>query len=102
MNDASAGQRVDVWLWRARLFKTRSLATKTVAAGQVRLTSGGQTRRLTKPSALVRGGDTLTLPVNRMIVRLEILALGERRGPASEAQTLYRLLTDPDTQTAAG
>jgi len=46
----------------------------------------------------VRAGDTLTLPRNGEIVQLEILALGTRRGPASEAQALYRLVDD--TQTA--
>ncbi|WP_300544703.1 RNA-binding S4 domain-containing protein [Maricaulis sp.] len=94
MSDAPAGQRVDVWLWHARLFKTRSLATRVVGGGQVRLTSAGATRRLTRASALVRAGDTLTLPLNRRIVSLEILGLGARRGPAAEARLLYRLIED--------
>ena len=94
MNPPDSGLRVDVWLWRARLFKTRSLATRSVTGGHVRLTSGGTTRRLNRASALVRAGDTLTLPVNARIVRLEILGIGTRRGPASEAQALYRLLDD--------
>lgn len=102
MSETAGGLRVDVWLWRARLFKTRSLATRVVAGGQVRLTSGGTTRRLTRASALVREGDTLTLPLNAQIVRLEILALGTRRGPAAEAQALYRRLADEDTQAPAG
>ena len=94
MTDSAAGQRVDIWLWRARLFKTRSLATKSVQNGQVRLTQSGQTRRLTKASAVVRAGDRLTLPLNRQIVRLEILGLGDRRGPAPEARLLYAVLED--------
>jgi ribosome-associated heat shock protein Hsp15 len=100
MSETAGGLRVDVWLWRARLFKTRSLASRVVAAGHARLTSGGSTRRLTKASALVREGDRLTLPLNARIVRLEILALGTRRGPAAEAQGLYRLLADDETEPA--
>ena len=106
MSEAAAGQRVDIWLWRARLFKTRSLATRIVQNGQVRLTQtgqsqAGQTRRLTKASALVRAGDRLTLPLNKQIVRLEIVGLGERRGPASEARELYTVLEDAADETGA-
>ena len=101
MSEAGEAQRVDVWLWRARLFKTRSLATRIVSKGQVRLETAGATRRLTKASALVREGDTLTLPLNRTIVRLEILGLGTRRGPAAEAQALYRRLDVPQTPAPA-
>lgn len=99
MSEAGDGIRIDVWLWQARQFKTRSLATAIVQKGRLRITSGGQTRKISKPSTLVRAGDTLTLPRNGEIVQLEILALGTRRGPASEAQALYRLVDD--TQTAA-
>lgn len=99
MTDRPDGQRVDIWLWRARLFKTRSLATKIVQKGHVRLTQTGQTRRLTKASALVRAGDQLTLPLNKQIVRLEILGLGERRGPAPEARELYAVLEDAADDT---
>lgn len=99
MSEAGDGMRIDVWLWQARQFKTRSLATATVQKGRLRITSGGRTRKISKPSTLVRAGDTLTLPRNGEIVQLEILALGTRRGPSSEAQALYRLVDD--TQTAA-
>ncbi|WP_203291731.1 S4 domain-containing protein [Maricaulis parjimensis] len=94
MTDTPDGQRVDIWLWRARLLKTRSLATRIVQNGQVRLSQAGQTRRLTKASALVRAGDRLTLVLNKQIVRLEILGLGDRRGPANEARELYTVLDD--------
>lgn len=102
MSEGVDAQRVDVWLWRARFFKTRGLATAAVSKGGIRLTANGVTRRLAKPSAPVREGDTLTLPVNRQIVRVEILALAERRGPASEAQALYRQLDDSAPGQAAG
>lgn len=99
MSEDADAIRVDVWLWRARFFKTRSLATKIVADGQVRLGHAGTVRRLTKASALVRPGDTLTLLVNRQIVQLEILDLGTRRGPASEARGLYRPIEADDPGT---
>lgn len=85
-------QRVDLWLWHARIFKTRSLATDTVNKGKLRLTSHGETRRVTKAATAIRPGDQLTLSRNGRIVRLEIIALATRRGPASEAQALYERL----------
>jgi len=100
MNETTDALRIDVWLWHARQFKTRSLATAVVQKGRIRLTSAGTTRRIGKPSALVRAGDTLTLPRNDGIVRLEILALGTRRGPASEAQALYRVVEDEETEAS--
>lgn len=92
-------QRIDLWLWQARFYKTRSLATAVVTKGRVRIARDGSTRRISKASATIRPGDELTWPRNGKIVSLEILALGERRGPASEAQALYRLIeTDDATQ----
>jgi len=98
MSEIGEGIRIDVWLWHARQFKTRSLATTAVQKGRIRLTSAGATRRISKPATLVREGDTLTLPLNRQIVRLEVLALGTRRGPATEAQLLYRHVEDGQTE----
>jgi ribosome-associated heat shock protein Hsp15 len=92
------GIRLDIWLWRARFFKTRSLAAATVSKGRIRITAGGQTRRVDKPAALVRPGDRLTLPVNKRILQLDIRALGERRGPASEARALYDLIEPSDSE----
>jgi ribosome-associated heat shock protein Hsp15 len=100
MSETGEAIRIDIWLWHARQFKTRSLATMGVQKGRLRLTSAGTTRRISKPSALVRAGDTLTLPRNGRIVRLQILALGTRRGPASEAQALYREVEDEQTEAS--
>ncbi|MCW5724169.1 MAG: RNA-binding S4 domain-containing protein [Maricaulaceae bacterium] len=86
--------RADVWLWRARFFKTRGLAAAFIAAGKARVESGGPPRRLEKPAAPVRPGDLLTFPLRGRIVRLRILAPGVRRGPAAEARALYELLDD--------
>jgi ribosome-associated heat shock protein Hsp15 len=87
---AIAALRVDIWLWRARFFKTRSLAAKAVSAGTIRIDRNGAPARLDKPSALVRPGDVLSFARSDGLVRVvEVTAFGERRGPASEAMTLY-------------
>ncbi|MEC9249820.1 MAG: RNA-binding S4 domain-containing protein [Pseudomonadota bacterium] len=85
-------QRIDVWLWHARFYKTRTLASREVANCRVRLTRTGQVRRISKASATLTVDDELTFPRNGKIVRIRILALSTRRGPASEAQSLYALL----------
>lgn len=87
---------MDQWLWHARFFKTRSLATKMVQAGHLRIEGD----RATKASAAVRPGQTLTFPQSRRIRVVRVEALATRRGPASEAQTLYIDLT-PDTPPPA-
>jgi ribosomal 50S subunit-recycling heat shock protein len=81
--------RVDVWLWRARFFKTRSLASRFVEEGRVRLLRGGAETRLDKPSRAVRIGDGLVLAVGGRLIAVKVAALGDRRGPAAEARTLY-------------
>lgn len=86
---------MDVWLWRARFLKTRALACAFVEEGRVRLSRGGQETRLDKPSRTVRAGDVLTFAVGGRAVTLRVESLGERRGPASEAQALYSRLDQP-------
>ena len=86
--------RVDKWLWQARFFKTRALAADLAESGHLRI--NGQPTR--KPGAGVGAGDVLTFPQGARIRVIRILALGERRGPATEAQTLY---LDLDVQDAA-
>ena len=82
--------RIDRWLWAARLFKSRTLSTATCHGGKVDL--NGQAAN---PGKLVRPGDMVevTLPNGRRI--LKVLALGERRGSAAVARTLYEDLTPP-------
>jgi len=92
---ASAGQRVDRWLWFARIFKSRSLAAKAVEGGAVRITRSGQTIRTDKPSYGLKVGDVVTLKVRGLVRVVEVLGSGERRGPARQAQSLYRDLTAP-------
>jgi ribosome-associated heat shock protein Hsp15 len=87
MSDDSC--RVDVWLWRARFFKTRSLAARFVEEGRVRLTRSGLETRLDKPSRSVKVGDGLVFAVGGRLIAVAVEGLGERRGPASEARELY-------------
>ena len=82
--------RIDKWLWHARFCKTRSIAQEKATKGHIRL--NGQ--RVEKASAAVRVGDVMTLPVGGRVVALKVLGLGERRGSASEAQTLYALIEE--------
>lgn len=77
--------RVDKWLWQARFFKTRSLASKMVSAGHVRLNG----KKITKSATQVCVGDHLGFSQGRIERQVQVLGLGERRGPASEAQKLY-------------
>lgn len=87
--------RIDVWLWRARFFKTRALAAASVESGRVRLTHAGRQTRLDKPSRSVHPGDELLFALGGRLVALRVLALGERRGPADEARALYLELPPP-------
>lgn len=90
MTETADSARVDVWLWRARFFKTRALACRMVEDGRVRLTRGsGEQSRLDKGSRCVRPGDQLVFALGGRVHALRILALGERRGPAEEARALY-------------
>lgn len=84
-----ATQRIDKWLWCARIFRTRTLAAKVVAEGSIRLTRGNDTMRIDKPSCLVRPGDRIAFLAGGRLRVLEVRACGLRRGPAREAALLY-------------
>lgn len=86
--------RADVWLWRARFFKTRSMSAKAVEDGRVRLFRGGTETRLDKSSRSIRPGDGLVMAINGRVIAVRVEGLGERRGPASEAQALYSQMTE--------
>jgi len=77
--------RTDKWLWAARFFKTRSLATRACELG--RIESNGQGA---KPAREVRVGDLLKVKNETGDFQVEVLILSEMRGPAAVAQTLYR------------
>ncbi len=90
MNGAAPKLRLDKWLWQARFFKTRGLAAKQVSSGHVRVNGN----RAGKPAHGVGPGDVLTFVQAHDVRVVEIIALGERRGPAVEAQTLYHDMTE--------
>ena len=92
MTDESC--RADVWLWRARFFKTRSLAARFLDEGRVRMTRGGVETRLDKASRTLKPGDEVVFALGGRLVAVRIEAMGERRGPAAEARTLYSHLQE--------
>lgn len=87
--------RLDKWLWQARFFKSRSLSAAFVEAGHVRL--NGQ--HVAKPAQPVGPGDMLTFALRDEVRLLKVLAIGTRRGPASEAQGLYAEAGKPVSAT---
>jgi ribosome-associated heat shock protein Hsp15 len=84
--------RLDKWLWHARFFKTRTLAAKVVSGGHVRVNAS----KVSKPATTVVADTVLTFPQGNQIRVIKIVELGTRRGPASEAQTLYEDLSPPE------
>ncbi|MGR3758042.1 MAG: RNA-binding S4 domain-containing protein [Tranquillimonas sp.] len=81
--------RLDKWLWFARFYKTRGLASRQVAAGRVRVNAA----RVVKPAFAVGPGDVLTFPQGQAVRVVRVLQAGARRGPAPEARTLYEDLS---------
>ena len=82
-------QRIDKWLFFARIIKSRTLAGKFAAGGNVRVNS----EKIDQASVLIKPGDVLTITLERRILVLRVLGCGERRGPAPEAQLLYEDLS---------
>ena len=93
-----ARQRLDKWLWFTRVVKTRSLAARLVTEGHVRVNSV----RVETASKSVKPGDVVTVALERHVRVLKVLAGGERRGPAPEAQTLYEDLAPRSPPAAPG
>ena len=89
-------QRIDKWLWYARVTKSRSLAQKLAVSGHVRLNR----EKVAAASQTIKLGDVLTIAYGGRIRVLQVVDLGHRRGPASEAQTLYKDLS-PEPQEPA-
>ncbi|MCW8916655.1 MAG: RNA-binding S4 domain-containing protein [Magnetovibrio sp.] len=83
--------RIDKWLWHARFFKSRTLAGKFCQAGNLRLNE----KLITKAHVQVGPGDVLTFAKGNSIKVVKIVEIGNRRGPAPEAQTLYEDLSPP-------
>lgn len=83
-DDGADNHRLDKWLWYARFYKTRSLATAAIDGGKVHLNA-----ERVKPAHRVRVGDRLSLSLQGIVAEFEVLGLPRRRGPASEAQSHY-------------
>jgi len=83
-DDARDSLRLDVWLWAARFFKTRSLAKQAIETGKVDV--AGQRA---KPSRTVRIGDTLRVARGEEVFEVDVRGLSDTRGPAAVAQALY-------------
>lgn len=77
--------RLDVWLWRARFAKNRSRTAQMALAGRLRVNG----RVVVKSHHALRVGDVLTFAVGDRVRVLRVVSLGHRRGPATEARTLY-------------
>jgi ribosome-associated heat shock protein Hsp15 len=84
-------QRLDKWLWFARIVKSRTLAVQLVQDGKVRVNR----TRAAKPAQSVRPDDVLTIVVRGNVQVLRVVAPGARRGPPAEARLLYELLSPP-------
>ena len=84
--------RIDKWLWWARFFKTRSLSTKIISKGAVRVNS----RRISKPSFEIKVDDVLTFTSGKSVRVIKVLSLGERRVNYEEARKMYENVEDTD------
>lgn len=83
--------RIDKLLWFLRFAKTRSVAQAMAATGHIRING----KRIDRAHRKVAAGDILTIPLARGVRIIEVVALPERRGPAPEAQSCYRVLDEP-------
>ena len=91
MTEATPVLRLDKWLWFARFYKTRANATRAIASGRFRL--DGEV--MSKPHRAALPGQVLTFIQGERVRVVKIIALGTRRGPASEAITLYEDMSPP-------
>jgi ribosome-associated heat shock protein Hsp15 len=83
-------QRLDTFLWHARVAGQRSACAEMAASGLVRINR----QPTDKPHAKVRVGDVLTVPLRPRVIVVRVLKLVERRGPAAAARELYEELTE--------
>jgi ribosome-associated heat shock protein Hsp15 len=82
-------QRIDRWLWHARLVRTREAAAALAGAGYVRVNG----MRIDAPGRMVRTGDVITVALERSVRVLKVVGFSERRGPARSGEALYEELT---------
>jgi ribosome-associated heat shock protein Hsp15 len=84
-------QRIDKWLFFARVAKSRTLAGKLALGGQVRVNGN----KIAQASHEVKPGDVLTIGLERRVIVYRVIACGTRRGPATEARLLYEDISPP-------
>jgi ribosome-associated heat shock protein Hsp15 len=97
MSEADDHARLDVWLWRARFFKTRAIASEYVTRKGVRLERVGlPVRKIVKAGHSLTVGDALAFTISGRSVHVRVDDFGTRRGPAREAELLYTMLLDED------
>ena len=95
---APSAQRLDKWLWFARVVKSRTMASGLVTSGKVRVNRV----KVDKPSHALKFGDVVTVNVGRKARVLRVVAMGVRRGPATEAQGLFEELTESVASSISG
>jgi ribosome-associated heat shock protein Hsp15 len=91
VDEPIAGQRIDKWLYFARVVKTRTLATKLTQSGKVRINR----QKTDNAARRVRPGDVLTITLRGRVLVLKVLEIGSRRGSATEAASLFEDLSPP-------
>lgn len=102
MQTDSSSVRLDIWLWRARFFKTRALSAKACESGHIRLERFGKVTRIEKASTTVKPDDRLIFAIGTHLFDIVVRDAGDRRGPAIEAQSLYgQAFADAETDTNA-
>jgi ribosome-associated heat shock protein Hsp15 len=84
-------QRIDKWLWHARVVRTRTAASQLAAAGHVRINGD----RITAASRAVRAGDVVTVALDRIVRVMKVVGFAERRGDAEAARPLYDEIGEP-------
>ena len=89
MPDEADRQRIDRWLWHARVVRTRGAAAALAGDGYVRVNGA----RIDAPGRVVRTGDVITVALARSVRVLKVVGFRERRGPAGSGETLYEELT---------
>ena len=90
MSDPAERQRLDRWIWHARVVRTREAAADLVRAGHVRLDGA----RVTGPGHMVRPGQVLTIALDRQVRILRVVGFSDRRGDATSASALFDEITE--------
>ncbi|MFG1345766.1 RNA-binding S4 domain-containing protein [Xanthobacter autotrophicus DSM 431] len=90
MADPAERQRLDRWIWHARVVRTREAAADLVRAGHVRIDGA----RVTSPAHAVKPGQVLTIALDQRVRVLRVVGFSERRGGATSASVLYNEITE--------